>query len=73
MSGTLVQEFNTIEFAINKEHGQVKNGTTKIDNGVDGYINQLELTFMNKKNFKNESNGGRRRNVITRTFLYYHQ
>ncbi|KAM0687324.1 hypothetical protein COBT_001437 [Conglomerata obtusa] len=59
MSGTLVQDFNAIEFAINKEHGQAANGTTKIINGVDGYTNQLEPTIMNKRIFENKSNGGR--------------
>ncbi|KAM0682346.1 hypothetical protein COBT_004093, partial [Conglomerata obtusa] len=54
-------DFNAIEFAINKEHGQAGNGTTKINNGVDGYINQLEHTTMNKRNFKNKSKGGRRK------------
>ncbi|KAM0685183.1 hypothetical protein COBT_003608, partial [Conglomerata obtusa] len=53
--------FNTIEFAINKENGQAGNGTTKIDNGIDELINQLEHTIINKRIFKNKSNGGRRK------------
>ncbi|KAM0681155.1 hypothetical protein COBT_004135, partial [Conglomerata obtusa] len=61
MSGTLVQDFNTIEFAINKEHSQAGNGITKINNGIDGYINQLEHTIINKRIFNNKSNGGRRK------------
>ncbi|KAM0684797.1 hypothetical protein COBT_003995, partial [Conglomerata obtusa] len=61
MSGTLVHDFNAIEFAINKEHGQAGNGITKINNGIDELINQLEHTIINKRIFNNKSNGKRRK------------